>query len=281
MKDRSQVLTTIFLITLFVIPSLIAMVVINFSDPVEPVTDGHYKIMTFNIHFGFDADGTYSVENIVDVVTSSDADIVGFQEITRSSPLNGFGDFGSQLTIELEKEGFKYSFIGDYGEQALRNAIFSKYPILETEVYSLEPVVSYQRTAVKATIDIDGNHVVFLVTHVTHIGEEETNPDRVEQIVNLIELADTDLPIVIMGDFNANPDWLEIQTFILAGYMDSWEEANDGGLTLTWPAYDPVQRLDYIFLSDGTSSSFIPTSSSIIDTMASDHLPVITEIVFV
>ena len=95
MKDRSQVLTTIFLITLFVIPSLIAMVVINFSDPVEPVTDGHYKIMTFNIHFGFDADGTYSVENIVDVVTSSDADIVGFQEITRSSPLNGFGDFGT------------------------------------------------------------------------------------------------------------------------------------------------------------------------------------------
>ena len=280
MKNRSQVLTSIFLITIFVIPSLIAMVVINFSDPAEPETDDHYKIMTYNIHFGIDSDGIYSVENIVDVVTSSGADIVGFQEITRASPLNGFGDLGSQLTIEMEKKGFKYSFIGDYGSQTIRNAIFSKYP-MEAEVFSLEPVVSYQRTAVKATIDIDGNQVVFLVTHVTHINETTTNSDRVEQITNLINLADTNLPVIIMGDFNSEPDWPEIQTFLLAGYLDSWEEVNTGGPTLTWPANDPVQRLDYIFLTNGTSSSFIPVSSSIIDTKASDHFPVITEIEFV
>ncbi|MHA1911242.1 MAG: endonuclease/exonuclease/phosphatase family protein [Candidatus Kariarchaeaceae archaeon] len=281
MKDRSQLLTTVFLITIFVIPSLITMVLINTSNPSEPVTDDHYKIMTFNIHFGIDTDGFYSVENIVDVVSSSGADIVGFQEITRSSPLNGFGDLGSQLTLEMEKEGFKYSFIGDTGEQALRNAIFSKYEILDAEVFTLEPVVSYQRTVVKATIDIDGNHVVFLVTHVTHIYEEKTSSERVEQINNLIDLADSNLPIVIMGDFNSIPGWPEIQTFLSAGYLDSWDEANDGGLTLTWPAYDPIQRLDYIFLTNGTSSSFIPVSSSIIDTQASDHLPVITEIEFV
>jgi len=281
MKTRSQELTTIFLITIFVIPSLIAMIMINSSNPSEPVTDDHYKVMTYNIHFGIDTDGLYSVENIVDVVASSGADIVGFQEITRSSPLNGFGDLGTQLTLAMEKEGFKYSFIGDTGEQALRNAIFSKYEIVKAEVFNLEPVVSYQRTAVKATIDIDGNQVVFLVTHVTHIYEEETNPERVEQINELIGLTDTTLPVIIMGDFNAIPSWPEIQTFLSAGYLDSWAEANTGGLTLTWPANDPIQRLDYIFLTNGTSSSFVPVSSNIIDTLASDHLPVITEIEFV
>jgi endonuclease/exonuclease/phosphatase family metal-dependent hydrolase len=280
MTNRSQELTTVFLITIFVIPSLVAMVMINTSNPSEPETDSHIKIMTYNIHFGIDTDGFYSVENIVEVVTSSGADVVGFQEITRSSPLNGFGDLGSQLTIAMEKEGFKYSFIGDTGEQALRNAIFSKYPMSEMEVFKLEPLVSYQRTAVKATINIEGNEVVFLVTHVTHINETTPNLDRVEQITNLINLADTNLPVIIMGDFNSEPDWPEVQTFLLAGYLDSWEEANTGGLTLTWPSNKPIQRIDYIFLLNGTSS-FIPVSSSIIDTQASDHLPVITKIEFV
>lgn len=281
MNNRSQVLTSVFLIIIFVIPSLVAMILINTAIFPEPETDDQYKIMTYNIHFGIDSDGTYSIENIVDVVDASGADIVGFQEITRSSPLNGFGDLGSQLTFEMEKKGFKHSFIGDIGEQALRNAIFSKYPIVKAEVFFLEPVVSYQRTVVKATINIDGNQVIFLTTHVTHIYEEKTSTERVEQINNLIDLADSDLPIVIMGDFNAEPDWEEIMTFLDAGYLDSWNESHTGELSLTWPANDPVQRLDYIFLTNGTSLLIAPVSSQIIDTQASDHLPVITEIEFI
>jgi endonuclease/exonuclease/phosphatase family metal-dependent hydrolase len=273
-KNRSIISSLIFLL-LIITPGLIGMVVLYDSDVKEPVLDSEIKVMTFNVHYGVAMDGTYNVKGMVDVIDKSQADIVGVQELTINSALNGMGDMYSQMKIEMGKIGFKYSELDDGGDFPLRNAIFSKYEIVESETLFLKPIINYQRTAIKAIIDIDGTLVNVINTHLTHILDDKTNPDRVTQINQLLKWIDSSDPTIIMGDFNSNPTWDELDLFFTDGFIDSWANSTDQPLTeMTSPCDEPTRRIDYILIKNG----IVAIESFIVNTQASDHRPVITTI---
>jgi endonuclease/exonuclease/phosphatase family metal-dependent hydrolase len=74
-------------------------------------------------------------------------------------------------------------------------------------------------------------------------------------------------PAVLLGDFNAHPQTVEIGV-IGAALTDTW--------TAT-PADAPTARIDYIFTGQGLKAEWTRVSTD--DPAASDHLPVVSRLV--
>lgn len=223
------------------------------------------KLMTYNIHRGIGKDGKLNLDNTAEVVRSSDAAIVALQEVERYSIRTGFRD---QIKLLSEKLDMHYAYgksiniiNGEYG-----NGLLSKYPIEEYKVYDL-PSFNEQRTILRAVINIDGYK---LAVYNTHLGLKEA--ERKEQQDFILQLMmEEALNYMLMGDMNSKSSKL---TIITRNMKDSAE----GSLKLdksTYEEKDIHERIDYIFLS----KNLIATDYDVILTEASDHYPVISEVV--
>ena len=78
---------------------------------------------------------------------------------------------------------------------------------------------------------------------------------------------------ILLGDLNAEPGAPEITLLEEAGLIDSWLESGVGP-GLTWAAIDPGKRIDWIWHSADLAGDQV----EVIQTLASDHLPVMVQI---
>jgi endonuclease/exonuclease/phosphatase family metal-dependent hydrolase len=231
-------------------------------------------VMTFNLHYGIDSDGRYYVENMAKIMGQSGAHLIGVQEVTRASLLNGGGDLYQQLVLEMKSYGFKYSTIMKTTPDNLHNAIFSKYPLISTESFNYPENVVFQRGFIKSIVVIGNIEYCIIVTHLTHEYTSDANKTRMSQVKYLLQKLELESrPIIILGDFNVEPIDIEIE-LISQAFNDSWVKSNQQTLGLTWPASNPEQRLDYIFCSPQINV----TNVQVINTLSSDHFPVIATI---
>ena len=102
-----------------------------------------------------------------------------------------------------------------------------------------------------------------LHTHLDH--EDDGDTVRAAQVVRILEDWGTTPRTILLGDLNAEPDSVAIRTLANAGFVD----ASPGG-PLTYPADEPEDRIDYIFVTPDLTVSEAETRES----LASDHLPV-------
>lgn len=255
--------------TLLVILSISILMVPLFypSDSGDPNPTG-ITAMTYNIHYGTDAFGHDNVDRLIDFISTQLPTIIGFQEMTISSPLNGYGNVYAKLLDGLEPLGYIYHALSKGGQYALRNAVFSMYPIIDVKTIEIIPVLRYQRTAIVATIDLGDTTITFVSVHTTHVGSSKGTPERLEQIKFLVdELSPLPSNIILTGDFNSIPTSYE-QVFLHKNFNDSWSDG-DG---FTAPAEDPNKRIDYIFYKGLNATSCVVTQ-----TIISDHLPLYCE----
>ena len=115
------------------------------------------------------------------------------------------------------------------------------------------------RSAHRVRVDLPGGRsVVFVVTHLHHLGPDEAIRDA--QTVTLLAWLDgapeSDGQIVV-GDFNADPDEPAPARMRAAGFRSAHHEANGTDPPVTWPsglqapAMDtdgPPECLDYIWV---------------------------------
>jgi endonuclease/exonuclease/phosphatase family metal-dependent hydrolase len=136
----------------------------------------------------------------------------------------------------------------------------------------------------------DGSgEAILLNTHLDHISEEA----RVKGSALIVERFGSigrNLPVVAMGDFNANPETDTYRNFREAGFRDTFLEAGhrDGEDVITFHAFTGAKqgwerRIDWIFLRDVASRPVGVRSCQIITDAApplypSDHYPVVAEI---
>ncbi len=226
-------------------------------------------VLDYNLHFGLTSAGRDSFQDLVELVRKENPDVITLQEVVVNSPLNGFRNMYIDLSEGLKQMGFWFSAISD-GSYTTRNAIFSKYPIVESTTILIEPVVQYQRSAVLASIMINGKPVITVSTHLTNIGPSSGTTDRLRQVDMLVkktrEFA-SGVPVIVAGDFNAvpeSPEYDRITTF----FTDTWMVNGTEGPTS--PADFPRKRIDYIF-----STGLELDSCYTIATLISDHLPLI------
>ena len=193
-----------------------------------------------------------------------DPDVIGLQEVLVGS--------GRDQARELCDVRYAIEFAAaiDFWDDPIfkfGNAVASRWPISEREVVELPSAGDGEkRVALSVTIDAPMGPLSVTSTHLNwklHHGHV-----RERQVVALGELAlrrrpRGGFPLLLMGDFNAEPTSTEIRyvsgLHAIDGkslYLrDAWTHAGDLGPGITWSnrnpyarvALEPDRRIDYVF----------------------------------
>jgi endonuclease/exonuclease/phosphatase family metal-dependent hydrolase len=213
---------------------LIALLITPQSLPTEEPRNT-FRVMTYNIHQGFNAGQVPSLDNIVDVISRESPDVLLLQEVVRGWMID---DQHDALSVIAERLGMPYVFgpnIGDlYG-----NAILSRFPMTDVKRihFAAQPSLRHQP---RGAVGVRIGEVLIVTTHLDEIADSSSI--RQEQVRTILREWDGERVAIIAGDMNAEPSDLEMQFFSEAGYGDLAESV---GPTTTMN--DPPKRIDYIW----------------------------------
>ena len=245
------------------------------------------RVMNYNTHFGVELNVGYSVQGFADVVKDINPQVVGFEEITTSAPVNGFADMYGDFVQSLGKMGYHYSYVVQGEHSPLRNAIFSKIEFQSVQTVFYSQRESYFRSFIDAELVFNGVTYHILVTHLTHLPSPDTsepsnistaasNDVRKSQMTELVNYAKKlGNNVIVLGDFNFWPAGDEY-TIATSFFKDSWVVTNPGNPGYTYPSVhndNPQEfqrRIDYVFVSQNLT----PTSCSVKNVSVSDHRPI-------
>ncbi|MEH7353288.1 endonuclease/exonuclease/phosphatase family protein [Neobacillus drentensis] len=242
------------------------------------------KIMTYNIQAGAGSDGKYDIKRTAETIRQSGADIIALQEVDVHWGARSL--FENDIEILANELDMYYFFTPIYSLDPLTPgdprrefgvAILSKYPILEAnnrEITRLStqeanPVPKPAPGFLEALINVKGAKVWFYVTHLDYRADPTV---RKMQVADMLNITGQHEYSILAGDMNAGPNAPELQP-LFEKYNDAWALTNVGP-GLTYPANNPSKRIDYILLSPQMEAR----TSEVIETLASDHRPVIAEI---
>ena len=220
------------------------------------------KILSWNIWIDCRFD------EVKDFLRSSNADIIGLQEVKDDDPGRGIIGYLTSL-------GYQHAFAPVkkvWGDKTYNDgpAIFSKYPILKSEIYNLSEINN--RAAVRADIEVEGTVLHIFSTHLIHTHQQPSELQE-SQVDSLVKVLPADYTVV-MGDFNATPESKAIQK--MAEVMvdtdptsaPTWSMYLEGCLVCKLQIINT--RLDYIFASENLKTHSFEVGQS----KGSDHLPV-------
>lgn len=238
------------------------------------------RVMSYNIHSGFNTEGALDLEAIARVIEDSSAEVVGLQEVSRGQLISGVAD---QVTFFQQRLGFDYVEFYGTTDPTFGNAILSRHPIREvTEVYLPMVGTPLRRGYLGAAIQFGAGEVLFISTHLQHINDPDVHdqnpegdlyPVHHEQIETILTEWGGVEPAILVGDFNARPGWRQLEELTSAGWVDAWAEvgAGDG---FTSNSANPQHRIDYVF----HTPDLVVADAGVIQSRASDHFPVVVDI---
>lgn len=198
-------------------------------------------------------------------------DVVGLQEVLRlGDATDPAGHQGVEVVQGLGYE-LAYGAASDFGGGlSFGNAVASRHPIVESRSWELPGRESGEtRALLYARVDTPAGALPVFVTHLNwklHHGSVRCRQVRfiAETVQAMAPTRHDDLPPVLVGDFNAEPDSDEIR--FLRGlatfegrsvyFTDCWAFAGDGSAGATFDrrnrfaalAHEPPRRIDYVFV---------------------------------
>lgn len=243
------------------------------------------RVVTWNIHHAEGADGRVDIDRIAARLKELDADVVFLQEVDRQTRRSGNVD---QPTVLAHRLGM-WSCFGDFmpydgGQYGL--CILSRWPLRDVGNVQLPAGQLEPRTVLVATLPLQPGLDIRLFN--VHLDWLEDDQNRYAQGQALLGVVTADVaamgkgPAIIAGDFN---DGLGSRTLNLfqADFVQASNVANaafDGPavVTGTWPAEQPTQEIDFVFVHPGGRLT-AAGSQSVEAKGASDHRPVVAEVV--
>lgn len=244
------------------------------------------RVMSYNIHYGHNMYNQYDLEAIANVIRESNADIIGLQEVDVH-----WGDrshYENEVKILAETLNMHYFFAPIYNlpsnlegqpNRQFGVAILSKYPILKAEnrhitrlsTQSANPLPELLPGFAETLINVKGIKVNVYSTHLDYRPDPKIRKMQIEDMLNIMSESNNEQ--ILIGDMNAKPTSPELSP-LFSTFKDTWKEVHnhDG---YTFPAYEPKQTIDYILTTHGIQTE----SSEVIDTLASDHRPLISDVI--
>ncbi len=220
---------------------------------------------------------------MLEEIRELDPDIIGLQEVIQRQ------DFDNQAMQLADSLGYFYYFdsVDDESRDTrFGNAIVSRYPIEETNFRALEPLDAY-RKVVHARISVDGQTLDVYNTHLHNPGDAtETRKTQIRDMLDFIDETGTSDLVFVMGDFNANPDWEEMEV-MYERFIDVYPLFHENHLdpehgTLNYHLGHSQRRIDYVFFEEKSSVFLTPLSAEIVldepdenDIYPSDHFGVL------
>ncbi len=288
MTNKKQLLLLIFLLTGI------------FSNEIF-AKESSLRVMTFNIRYNEPRDGLNAWTNrktkVSDVIRFHKADLVGVQEAL----------FEQLQDLEKLLPDFSWVGVGRDGENKGEfSAILyrkSRFKLLETKTFWLSETpdkigakgwdANFPRIVTSAKFQDKQSKKIFYQfnTHFDHIGAKARTESSKLMLKQIPKIAGK-LPFVVTGDFNATEDTNIYR--ILTGKEDAGDfklidgryiskNGHFGGIS-TWNGFkelEPNRKIDYIFVAEKVKVLEHGVLSDRWEGLwASDHLPVLAEIVF-
>lgn len=232
------------------------------------------KFMSFNIQHATDyIRQVIDLEYFAEEIKRLNPDFLGLNEVMDEGDDEEYTD---QVGFFKEKLGWNGFFgLGDMidGNNPFGNAVLTKYPIKSVGNFPIpdpedksEPTYYESRCVIKAIVEVDGVDVCWLVCHMGLAHLERVN--AVEVICSLID--STDMPVILMGDFNVEPDG-EVLKPIRERLLDT-ADISDSAKEMTFPSDKPFKKIDYIFYR-----GLVCNSAETLHDVIADHLPVVAD----
>ncbi len=248
------------------------------------------KVVTFNIRGDFGVDGRndfcHRKPLILRKLAEEQPDIIGFQEVLphvaawmrQALPeydVVGCGRekdlTGEQMTVIFRRDRFQLI--------SMQTFWLSPTPCVPGSRYAEQS--GCPRTATELVLrDTETGKVIRVVnTHLDHVGSRARQLG-LTQILRQLDAAVfvPEAPVILMGDFNAEPDSLELQVFTqYPAYINAAERM---GVTfhgfMTTDAYD---QIDYIFIKGDVRVIHAEKWMDMLDGVClSDHFPVCVQL---
>lgn len=228
------------------------------------------KVMTYNLRFGELA----SLEQIAEHIKSFKPDFVALQEVDintlrKRAPMQNGRDFISTLAYNTGMFG-SYGKTINYAGGYYGIGILSKYPIISLKKEMLpNPQNKEPRAFLVGTFEVGNDTVMFVATHLD-VTNEQTRELQAKYITNYLK--DAKYPVILGGDFNANPKEAAIEKVM----SKDWFLATNSDLS--FPAWKPNIKIDYLWCKPKKNWKIIRTQT--VQSCLSDHLPIVSEIIY-
>ena len=229
------------------------------SDNGPADASANVTVMTYNIRQGFGATSRFDLEAVAHEIEKRPTDVVALQEVGRGWVVSGAADTLAWLSQRLDMPVYYGANMGDLWG----NAVLTRLPVFGASNTHFNSEGRVPRGYQRVSIQTAGAPMTILHTHLDHADDGDTV--RAAQVVRMLEGWGNAPRTILLGDLNANPDSVAIRTLGNAGFVD----VSPGG-PLTYPASEPKDRIDYIFVTSDLTVNQAETRQS----LASDHLPV-------
>jgi endonuclease/exonuclease/phosphatase family metal-dependent hydrolase len=254
----------------------------------HPGRDVPIRVATYNIHAGAGEDGQYDLERTADAIRHLHADVVGLQEVdVHWGARSEWADTARELADRLGMQVFFapiYSLDPPAEGQPRREygvAVLSEWPIVSATNHLLtrlstvvpDPVPTPMPGFAEVVVEKQGARVHVYSTHLDYRADPSVRQTQVDETLDILA-DDAGESRVLVGDLNATPDAPELAP-LWPVLTDAWAAAPGDGTGLTYPAITPTKRIDYV-----TASTEVKVvRSRVVDTAASDHRPVVADLV--
>lgn len=229
------------------------------------------RVMSFNVHKGFDTRGRLDLESLAEVIEAERPDVVALQEVSRGQMADGCVDMASWLSRRL---GVPCVYAPS-GARLWGQAVLTGLPVLRAEHHLLPP---FDLPTARSYGDLDldagwGEPLRLINTHYSAALGTENQLAHSRALAPVLAAGDG-RRTVLAGDLNATPLSAPVRTLVDVGLVDSVDEA---GISpgYTAPAINPTVRIDYVLHTDDLAAEDV----TIRPTLVSDHFPVVTTIV--
>jgi len=221
------------------------------------------KVLTFNIYNGgATLNNNYDMDKIAEVISRQNPDIVALQEVDFKTNRSGILDVATELGWRTDMApvfGTSYNYDGGFTGVA----ILSRWSFLNSKVIFLPSSGEEKNSALIASVIISQSDTIALVS--TQFAEDENTRNLQIDYLNQ-ELAKISYPVILAGDFNAEPGSSSIDK-LLTFWKPAYEQDK---VRPTYPSSNPEQKLDYVMCRP--ANKWYPLfRMTIDDNEASDH----------
>ncbi|MHC4844295.1 MAG: endonuclease/exonuclease/phosphatase family protein [Planctomycetota bacterium] len=240
---------------------------------------GILKIMTLNLAHGkgrsisqefvSNSKTRENLDELVEILISEGVHIAAFQEADIKSRRSG--NFNHVRYIAKHAE-YRYVLHGEHMKRSgfyHGTALISKYELTNPASFIFEPVFPLpDKGFVIGTVDFDGLKIDLVSVHLD-FARESVRERQARQIVDV--LSDRKNPLVLMGDFNCQPQNSKVFDILNMGLGLSAYDLESKQL-YTYPFLN--LRMDWILISPELEFY----SYGVLEDKVSDHLAVIAEL---
>lgn len=213
------------------------------------VRERSFTVCTYNIHRGRGLDGKRDLSRIAQMIEGYD--LIGMQEV-EGPGLRSFRDQASQLG---EQCGYAVHFSPTRRRCFFPhrgNALLSRLPVTSWHREPLSPTVGKAfRNLTVYRILINGQAVHVMNTHLSKPEEQSAPLHRVLEVLQGFER------VVLLGDFNARPEYPALQQLLDSGFVDAISVSDQDssrvdwilvrGLRVQWARSEPAGPSDHPF----------------------------------